>query len=432
MDLRAALEFLESHIDLSGANAGDVKGLHLDRMTRLSGVLGDPHTAFPTIHITGTNGKGSTARMLSRLLEVHDLSVGLYTSPHLERYNERLMRNSEPISDAEFASQIATIAGLESLLDGPPSHFEILTAAAFAWFADLAVDVAIVEVGLLGRFDATNIIDGDVVVVTNVGRDHTDFEGDWRANIAWEKAGIIKANSTVVLGETDPALQDVFLAEEHAEAVVRDRDFHLPKNELAVRGRLLNIESRGRTIDDVYVPVHGTHQGDNAALAVAAADAFFGRPIPDDLVHEAFAPLDLPGRFEVLERNPLLILDGAHNPDGALTTAAVLAEEFSAMERRVFVLGMLAARDHDEMLDALGIGEGDAVVATTPPSPRALPAEQLAKLLADRRVSVEVVPDVSDAVDRARFAAGPDDMILVTGSLYVVGEARAAIMRDRS
>ncbi|MFN0089512.1 MAG: bifunctional folylpolyglutamate synthase/dihydrofolate synthase [Acidimicrobiales bacterium] len=430
MNYAAALEFLDRHVNLE-ARAGKWEGLSLERMRDLAQVLGDPHEAFPAVHITGTNGKGSTARMVSRLVMAHGLSVGTYTSPHLERYNERIQRNLEPVSDEEFAALIHDIALVEALVDQPPSHFEVLTAAAFRHFADTAVDVGVVEVGVMGRWDATNIVHGQVAVITNIGRDHTDFSGDWRRAIASEKAGIIKTGATLVLGESNPALREVFLAEGQERTLVRGEHFRLLANRLAVGGRLLSIETPRGRVEELFVPLHGAHQGENAALAVVAAEEFFDRPLDPEVAAEAFAELTVPGRFEVMERQPLVILDGAHNPDGAEAAAAVLAEEFAQVAgRRIFVIGMLTGRDPETMLRAFGVRSDDRLITTTPPSPRALPAEELADTARRLGLQAEAVHEVPDALDRARYTSRTDDLILVTGSLYVVGAARAALAGD--
>src|SRR6516165_5606643 len=197
MDYRAALRYLDEHVNLE-ATAGRVEGLSLERMRALAHVLGDPQHAYPVIHLTGTNGKGSTARMIATLLREAGLSVGLYTSPHLEKVNERLNWDGLPIADDEFATLISDLAALEPMLQQRPSYFELLTAAAFRWFAELAVDVAVVEVGLLGRYDATNVCEARVAVLTNIGSDHTDHQGDWRRRIADEKVGIVEPDSTFV------------------------------------------------------------------------------------------------------------------------------------------------------------------------------------------------------------------------------------------
>ena len=260
-------------------------------MAALCDVLGDPQHDVPIIHVTGTNGKGSVARLATRLLSETGLTVGTYTSPHLHRINERISRNGEAIADDELAAVLDDLRGLVPLSGVEPSWFELLTAAAYRWFAEVAVDVAVVEVGMLGRFDATNVADGRVAVVTNIGPDHTDFQGDWRRDIATEKAGIIKADATVVLGETDPELRAVFVdaaTDVGAEAMwERGEHWDCDENRLAVGGRLLDLRTPNGTVEDVFVPLHGAHQGDNAACALAAVEAFFGHPLGADLVRDA-------------------------------------------------------------------------------------------------------------------------------------------------
>ncbi|HKH06016.1 MAG TPA: cyanophycin synthetase [Acidimicrobiales bacterium] len=434
MDLDKALAYLDEHIDREktiGISAGSA-GLSLDGMRRIVEVLGDPQHDYPVIHLTGTNGKGSTARMISALLVAHQLSVGTYTSPHLEHVTERISWNLDPIPPDDFARVIDELASLEGLMGSRPSYFELLTAAAFRWFSSVAVDAAVVEVGLLGRYDATNVADGAVAVVTNIGRDHTDGEGDWRRKVAGEKAGIVKPGSHLVLGETDPALRDLFIAEGPGETWVRDDDFGVLTDRLAIGGHVVDLRTPFGMHDEVLLPVHGAHQLDNAALAVAAVEAFFGRALDPGVVAEAFAALRLPGRFEVLHRGPLLVLDGAHNVDGARAVARTLADEFEVAGRRRWVLGVLAGRDVGAALDAFGIHPGDRVIACAPPSPRALPADELASVVAARGVAVEVQADVGHAVEVAwglAEAAGEGDLVMVTGSLHTVGAARTACRR---
>lgn len=426
MDLHAALRYLDEHVNLE-ATAGRVEGLSLERMRQLAHVLGDPQLAYPVIHVTGTNGKGSTTRMITELLRASGLRVGTYTSPHLERINERICYDGEPIDDDDFAALIGDIAAIEPLLAARPSYFELLTAAAFRWFADHPVDVAVVEVGLLGRWDATNIVESQVAVLTNVGHDHTDGVGDWRRKIAEEKSGIVKPGSTFVLGETEPSLADVFASTPAAEIWLRDKDFGCDTNRLAVGGRLVDLRTPASVIDDVALPLHGAYQGDNAAIALAAVEAFFARPVPDDLVREAFAAVRIPGRFEIVGHEPLLVLDGAHNVDGAEATAATLAEELTLTGTLVLVVGMLGGRDPAAMLQALGAPEAGLVIACPPPSPRAIPAAEVAAAAESLGTVAEAAPDVSEALRRAFAFATAEDVVLVSGSLYVVGAASAAL-----
>lgn len=437
MDFAEAQAYLDAHIDLektTGISAGHVAGLSLDRMRDLVGVMGDPQHDYPVIHLTGTNGKGSTARMVTALLAAHQLAAGTYTSPHLEHLSERISRNGEPIEPDELGRVVGEIAALEDLgvLAGRPSYFELVTAAAFAWFSQVAVDVAVVEVGLLGRYDATNVADGRVAVVTGVGKDHTDGVGDWRRRVAGEKAGIVKPGSHLVLGETDPDLRPLFVAEGPAEVWVRGVDFGVVTDRLALGGHVVDLRTPRGEHGEVFLPVHGAHQVDNAALAVAAVEALFGRALHAEVVAEAFAGLTLPGRFEVLHRGPLLVLDGAHNPPGARAAAATLAGEFDVAGTRRWVLGALTGRDLDELVDAFGIGPADRVVTTTPPTPRGVPAAELAAVVERRGATVTAVDEVARAVERAwdeATAAGEGDAVVVTGSLYTVGAARTACRR---
>ncbi len=421
-----ALDYLDDHTDLERLATGTWDPPTLDRVRLLADLLGEPQHAQPAIHVTGTNGKGSTVRMLSALLGAHNLSVGVYTSPDLERLNERLARNGEAIDDESFAEAVGAVGDLEGLSGIRPHRFEILTLAAFRWFADLPVDAAVVEVGLGGRWDATNIVDGQVAVVTNVGLDHTEVLGPTRAHVAREKAGIVKPGSTLVLGETDPELLPIFEGEGAAKILLRDRDFGCTSNLVAVGGRAIGITTPLARYDDVFVSLHGAHQGDNAAIAVAAAEAFFERPLDEDVVREALASVSVPGRFEVVGRSPLLILDGAHNPDGARAAATTMAD-FGIGGERFLVIGMNKGRDPVEMLEAFDARSARAVVATAVDFPRAMSPEDVAAAARSLGVDVEVVRDVPSAVQRAVGMAGEDDLVLVTGSLYVVGEARRAL-----
>jgi len=421
-----ALAYLDDHTDLERLGAGTWEPPTLDRMRALVDLLAEPQRAQPVVHVTGTNGKGSTVRMATALIAAHNLSVGTYTSPDLERINERLSRNGEPIDDDAFAEAIAAVAELEGLSGIRPHRFEILTLAAFRWFADAPVDVAVIEVGMAGRWDATNVVDASVAVVTNVGLDHTEVLGPTRADIAGEKAGIVKPDSTLVLGETDPELLPIFEAEKPAALWLRDREFGCTSNVVAVGGRAVDLFTPRARYDDVFLSLHGAHQGDNAAVALAAAEAFFDRALDEDVVREAFATVAIPGRFEVVARSPLVILDGAHNPDGARAAAATL-EDFAIGGDRILVVGMNKGRDPIEMLEALGVRAARAVVATSADWVRAMDAREIADAARSLGVDAEPVRSVPAAVERAVAMASEDDLVLVCGSLYVVGEARRAL-----
>jgi dihydrofolate synthase/folylpolyglutamate synthase len=425
-ELAEALAYLDGHVNFETAPARR-SAPTLDRITALCALLGDPQRSAPVVHLTGTNGKGSTARMTSALLQAHGLTVGTYTSPHLERLNERMVRDGEPIADEELASALLALAPLEEHLGERLTHFELLTAAAFMWFADMAVDAAVVEVGMGGRWDATNVADGLVAVVTNVGLDHAEVIGPTRVEIATEKAGIVKRGSTLILGETDPEVMAPFLAREAAARWRRDAEFGCVASALAHGGRLVELRTPSANYDEVFIPLHGPHQSDNAACAIAAAEAFFGRPLDIDVVREAFAAVRVPGRFEIVSRSPLIVLDGAHNPDGARALARTLEEDFAGRSPDVVVGGFTAGRDPTEMFAALGVAGSRLVVACRPPHPRGLPAETVAEAARAFGVAAEVAPSVSAAVARAVQVVGEADFVLVTGSLYVVGEARSAL-----
>ena len=426
MNFDEALRYLDDHTSYDVT--GRIDSPTTERIGRLCAAMGDPQHAAPVIHVTGTNGKGSTVQMISRLLMTSGLTVGTYTSPHLERINERSQRNGEPISDEEFAEQIAAIAQLEAITGVRPSFFEAITAAAFRWFADVAVDVMVIEVGLLGRWDATNVVDATVAVITNIGLDHTEFAGPTLADIASEKAGIITEHGAVVAGATDPNLVKVFSQEPHASMLVRDEDFAVVDNTLAIGGRLLDLRTPTTVYSEVYLPVHGAHQADNASAALCAVETFFAAPLADEVVREGFGAVELPGRFEVVGVQPLVIVDGAHNPPGADSSVGVFFDDFRPEERRILVVGTL--RDADEMISALRADDFDVVIACTAATPRGVEAAVIGA--AARRagcVEVLVIDDPIAACEEALRQAGADDAILVAGSIYVVGAVRSTLLR---
>lgn len=426
MTYQQALDYLDAHATYE--KTGRIESPSLETITRLCALLGDPQHSAPVIHITGTNGKGSTAQMITRLLMASGLRVGTYTSPHLERVNERIALDGTPISDEHFAEQIAAIADLELLGGVQPGYFDICTAAAFRWFADEAVDVMVIEVGLLGTWDATNVVDAQVAVVTNVGLDHTEFAGPTVLHVAREKSGIIKQNSIVVSGVTDPDVSAVLRAAGGASFLARGVDFDVDANQLALGGRLVSLRTPTTIYPEVLVPLHGRHQADNAAIAVCAVEAFFARPLSGEVIDEAMGQVVMPGRFEVLGHQPLVIVDGAHNPDGADVCSAVYFEDFDPAGGRILIVGCLRGRDPTAMLGALRADDFDHVLCCTAPSPRGLPAADLAR--AAREMGCEDVMEfttVDAAIESALARAGSEDAILVTGSLYVVGAARSRL-----
>ena len=399
-----------------------------DRMRRLAHLMGDPQNSQPVAHLTGTNGKTSTARALSQLFMAKGLNVGTFTSPHLEKINERIMVGLEPISNEDLAEVLSDLAALETLMGegSRPTWFELITAAAFRYFADRPVDVAVVEVGMGGRWDATNIADAAVSIVTNVALDHTELLGPTREHIAREKAGIVKPGGALVLGETDPDLYGIFEAEGPAALWLAGRDFAVESNQVAVGGRLLDLCTPGGQYEGVYLHLHGRYQADNFIAALAGAEAFFGGPLGDEMVAAAAATVSSPGRLEVVAQRPLVVLDGAKNVAGAEASAAAISEDFGERPR-VMVVGMLGGKDPVEMLVALNATKAGLVVTCPPPSPRAQPAETVAEAARSLGCRAIAASSVVEALETALGEAGDEDLVLVTGSLYVVGAARAVL-----
>lgn len=425
--LPAAIAWLDAHTNYEAD--GRKRGPSLDAMWPLAALLGSPQLDYPVIHVTGTNGKTTTTRMAAHLLTVAGLSAGCYTSPHLERLNERMTWDGEAIADPALAEILAVVAAAEPSLEVRPTYFEILTAAAYRWFADSAVDVAAVEVGMGGTWDATNVVEAAVAVVTNVSLDHTEYLGHTREEIAAEKAGIVKPASTLVLGETDPDLVGVFADREVARVLRRGIDFDVEQNRPAHGGRLVDLRTPWGEYTDLHLPLHGAFQADNVLAGLVAVEAFFDQGLDAEAVADAFAGFRTPGRIEVISRQPLVIVDGAHNVAGAAALAAALAEEFVAGPRTL-VVGMLREKDPWLMLEALGAAEAARVIACRPDSPRALdPAE-----IVEAAVDLGLDPDRAEAIDavppalaRAMAVTPSHGQVVVAGSLYLAGEARAVL-----
>ncbi|MGH9104778.1 MAG: bifunctional folylpolyglutamate synthase/dihydrofolate synthase, partial [Acidimicrobiales bacterium] len=308
MNLGEALAWLDRHQNLERILSDTrLRAPQPERMRQFAHLMGDPQHSQPTFHLTGTNGKTSTARALSQLLMAKGLSVGTFISPHLERVNERIMVGLEPISDEDLAEVLSDLARLEEAAGRERLNwFELLAAAAFRYFSDHPVDVAVVEVGMGGRWDATNVADGSVCVVTNVALDHTELLGPTREHIAREKAGIVKPGSTLVLSENDPALYGIFAAEGPEQLWLSGRDFAVEDNVMAVGGRMLDLRTPEGYYQGVYLPLHGRHQAHNFLDALVAAEAFFGRPLEADIVAAAAAQVSSPGRLAVLRQHPLI------------------------------------------------------------------------------------------------------------------------------
>jgi dihydrofolate synthase/folylpolyglutamate synthase len=420
----------------------------LSRIEGLLDLLGSPHRAYPAIHITGTNGKTSTARMIDVLLQAHGLRTGRYTSPHLTTVRERICIDGEPVSEDAFVGIYEEIAPVAEFLDHRSAgetltYFDMTTAMALAAFADAPVDVAIVEVGLGGADDSTNVLRAGTCVVTPISLDHTQWLGDSIADIALAKAGIIHRGATVV-SAAQPAEAVRPLLERCAEVeatVAREgEEFGVRSRAIAVGGQLLTFQGLGGVYEDVFLPLHGAHQAQNAAVALAAVEAFLGagatRQLDLDVVRTGFAAATSPGRLERVRSAPTILLDAAHNPHGLNATVEALREEFS-FTRLVVVLGVLADKDVVAMLDILE-PVADAIVCTRNSSPRAMPADELGRLAIEAfgEDRVSVVPAMPDAIEKAVELAEADLEILsgagvlITGSVVTVGDARRLLVRE--
>ncbi|MEU8258253.1 folylpolyglutamate synthase/dihydrofolate synthase family protein [Micromonospora inaquosa] len=419
----------------------------LDRIESLLDLLGSPQRAYPAIHLTGTNGKTSTARMIDSLLRAFGLHTGRYTSPHLETVRERISLDGEPVSEERFAAVYREIKPLAELVDArsdePLTYFDMTTALAFATFADAPVDIAVVEVGLGGAEDATNVLQAGVCVITPIGLDHTEWLGDTLQDIALAKAGIIHPGATVISAAQDEEAAGPLLercAEVGATIAREGGEFGVLGRAVAVGGQVLSLQGLGGVYDDVFIPLHGAHQAQNAAVALAAVEAFLGagarRQLDIEAVREGFASTSSPGRLERVRNAPTILLDGAHNPHGMKATVTALQEEF-AFSKLVAVIGVLADKDAEALLELLE-PVVDHVVVTRNSSPRAMPTEELAALAAeifgDGRVdSAEEMPDAIELAVALAEEDVPGELsgvgVLVTGSVVTVADARRLLKR---
>lgn len=425
MDYLEALDHLDSLVNYEVTpRAGAVDGLSTEPMQAFMSAVGDPQLSYPVIHITGTNGKGSTARILESIITTMGLRVGLYTSPHLHSPVERIQVAGAAIDETDFGLAIGDVVRVEDVQGlGPRTWFDTVTSAALLHFANEAVDVAVVEVGMLGRFDSTNVVHAAVAVVTNVGLDHTDGAAGWRVAVATEKAGIVEAGHPVVVGESDDELLTALAAESPSAIVARGRDYDVGQNQLAVGGRLIDVRTSRAEYDDLFVPLHGEHQGDNAATAIVAAEEFFDAPLTDDVLIEAFATVRVPGRLEVVRQAPVVLVDAAHNVSGAEVLARSVEEEFGGGARRFLVIGMQDGRNPAEVLEALDAASYELVVTCTAPTARGIAAEDLAAEARSIGAAADAVVELDEALDHAFSLAADDDLVVVAGSTTVVAAA---------
>ncbi|MFO7252861.1 MAG: folylpolyglutamate synthase/dihydrofolate synthase family protein [Actinomycetes bacterium] len=413
----------------------------LERISALMDLLGSPQRSCPVIHIAGTNGKTSTARMIEALLRERNLRVGRYTSPHLRSMRERICVDGVPLSEERFTEIYADILPYVEMIDAKGvriSFFEILTAMAFAAFADAPVDVVVLETGMGGTFDATNVADGTVSVVTPISLDHTDYLGPDLRSIAGEKAGIIKPGGVAVLAQQELPAAEVLMrrvAETGVTVAREGMEFGVQYRELAVGGQLLRLQGLKGVYHDVFLPLYGEHQASNAACALAAVETLAGttgEPLDEDLVRQAFASVKSPGRLEVVKRGPTVLVDAAHNIAGMEASIRALTESF-AFDRLIGVVAMMADKDVPAMLGALEPVLTEVVV-TRNSSPRSMDVDRLAELA--REVfgpeRVHEVPRLDDAIDKAIALAdqGGDlggNGVLITGSVVTSGDARTLL-----
>jgi len=411
----------------------------VERTRRVLELLDDPQRTYRVVHVTGTNGKTSTSRMIESLVRAHGLRTGMFTSPHLERFTERIMVDGEPIDDAAVADawdEIAPFveivdAELEAAGDAALTFFELLTVLAFVAFADAPIDVLVLEVGMGGAWDSTNTADGDVAVFAPIDLDHADRLGDTIAEIATVKSGIIKDGAAVVSARQDPAAEAVL----RAAAAVRGAtirfegaEFALAQQRLAVGGQQITVRGLAGTYEDEYLPLYGAHQGFNAALAIAAVESLVGggtQPIAGDVLVEGLGGVTSPGRLQLVGAAPTVLVDAAHNPHGARALVTALRESFDFDEWGV-VLGVLSDKDAAGIVDAVAPVAAH-VFATAPDSERAEDADAIADLAEAHDLRVSVHRDLADAADAARAWAAASDRraVVIAGSVVLAGEALA-------
>lgn len=434
----------------------------LDATARAARLLGDVHTAAPVISVVGTNGKTSVSRILDSLLSAHGLRVGRFTSPHLRSVTERIALDGVPVPEETFERIYREIEPYLALVDAELesegrarlTFFEALTVLAFAVFADAPVDVVVLEAGMGGEWDSTNVADATVAVFTPIDLDHQGILGDTVEEIAATKAGILRRTVDpspaprpfVAIGRQSPAVLKTLepFAAESALAAFADRDFEVTERERAVDGQVVTIstQSGGVVYEDLFLGLHGSHQAENAALALAATELFLvqgQKALDQELVSEAFAAVSAPGRAEVVRSSPTVVVDGAHNPAGAAVLAATLGEAFS-FPSLVGVVGMLRGKDAEGFLAALE-RDLDEVIVTEPVSERALPVDELAgiarEVFGEDRVTIaasiqEALLAAVEAADRAAESSGglAPGGVVVTGSLVTVGQARTLLGAD--
>lgn len=430
-----ALTWLESHVDFERVAPNRQDSPTLQPIIDTLALLADPQHDYRTIHITGTNGKGTTTTIASVLLCATGLRVGTFTSPDLHSVNERIAVNGEPIDDESLVALFSRMADVESASGIALTRFELLTVGALLHFSDEAVDVAVIEVGMGGTWDSTNVIDSDVAVLTNVDLDHTAVLGTTIGAIASDKVGIFRAGHVAIVATVNAIVVEIAQRranEVGAELWLLDDAFSLERNDLAFGGRAITVRTLYERYEEILVSLHGIHQGVNAATAIVAAEALLGRALGEDVVRSALAGVRMPGRMELISRKPMIVVDGAHNPAGIRALVATLDGAFHVEGQRRCVIGMLTGRDIDDMVEplvALGFTEFHCCA---PFSPRAVPASAVADAVRRHGGIAMEHPSGLAALAHARERSTDEDLVVVAGSLYLVGEVRGEVIHVAS
>ncbi|MGA2432155.1 MAG: Mur ligase family protein [Acidimicrobiales bacterium] len=430
-----ALTWLETHVDFERLAPNRQLVPTLQPILDTLALLADPQLDYPTVHITGTNGKGTTTTLTSALLSATGLRVGTFTSPDLHAINERIAVNADPVDDESLIALLSRLADVESVSGVALTRFELLTVAALLHFSDEGVDVAVIEVGMGGTWDSTNVINSKVAVLTNVDLDHTAVLGPTISAIANDKVGIFRRGAVAIVATTNTIVVEIARRQADelgAELWLLDDSFVLERNELSLGGRAITVRTPFEHYEDVLVSLHGIHQGVNAATAIVAAEAFLGRALGDDVVQSTLRVARMPGRMELIARKPMIVVDGAHNPAGVRALCATLDGAFFVSGERRCVLGMLAGRDVDDMvapLVELGFTEFHCCA---PSSPRAVPASDVADAVRRHGGVAFEHPSGTAALAHARERSTDEDLIVVAGSLYLVAEVRGEVIHVAS
>jgi dihydrofolate synthase/folylpolyglutamate synthase len=427
------VRFADAMAELQARQPEHLPEPDLERIRALATLLADPQLTYPTIHVTGTNGKTTTARLAAAIACAHGLTTGLFTSPHLASVTERFEICGDPMAEEAFGEEFEHLLAYLRTVDervGRVTYFEALTALAYLSFADAPVALGVFEVGMGGTWDATNLVSGDVAVLCPIGLDHPQL-GSTIAEVTGEKAGIIKQGKVAVVREQEDEALEVIrqrCEEQIATLLLEGRDWELADLTPAVGGQAIAIRGLHATYDDILLPIYGEHAAHNAAAAVVAVEALLERPLDRDAVRLALGAATSPGRLEVAARRPLVVLDGAHNPAAARALAETLPDTFT-WDRLHLVMGVFADKDLDGIVGPLA-PLADAGYAAAVESVRARAPNEVADAMIAHDIPTETFTTVRDALDAAANAASDGDLILVTGSLYTVADARRALVED--